>query len=110
MNAQASPFEEARVCQLLSLPQENFYAVPMNLDLSAAITLPSIALRLAPWHKRWLVYQVREGALSPSTVAYAATFVRRSSAVKALRAAQARTKILSYRTLPQMVRLPYDNR
>jgi hypothetical protein len=81
----------------------------VDLGLPVTVALPSVVLRLTPWPKRWLVYQMRDAPLSNSMV-YAATFARRSSAEKALKAAQERTKFLSYRAVPQIVRLPIDKR
>jgi hypothetical protein len=76
----------------------------MTPELSIAL-----AVRMAPWPKRWLVCQIRSGPLAAEIV-YAQTFCRRSSALKAAKAAQERTKILGYRMPPQIVRLPVDAR
>jgi hypothetical protein len=45
-----------------------------------------------------------------TSLIYAQTFVRRASAEKAMADANERTKMMSYRLAPQMIRLPRDKR
>jgi hypothetical protein len=73
------------------------------------IELPALVLRLVPWQKRWLVCQVRSGVIRTELV-YAQSFYRRSTALRAAKAAQERTKAFGNRLPPELVKLPVDKR
>lgn len=72
-----------------------------------SVELPvTLIMRANMLPKRWLVYQ----ANGDGKLVYAQTFVLRSNAEKAEKAADERTKFWSPRLPSHLVRLPFDRR
>ena len=66
----------------------------------------TLAARLAPWPRRWLVYQTD----ARGKLVYGQAFTRRTAAEKAAKAANERVRLLGSRMPAGVTRLPHDRR